>query len=61
MLQAIQAYAVAAWALEMAHRFQPQRLPKGPGGRLRRYSDISILLMAVVQALWRKSYRQIVD
>ena len=37
------------------------RLPKGPGGRPPRYSDASILLMAVVQALWRKSYRQIVD
>ena len=61
VLQAIQAYAVATWALEMAHRFHPRRLPKGPGGRPRRYSDATILLMAVVQALWRKSYRQMVD
>ena len=61
VLQAIQAYAVAAWALEMARRFRPRRLPRGPGGRPRRYSDASILLMAVMQALWRKSYRQMVD
>ena len=60
VLQAIQAYAVAAWAIEKARRFQPRRLPGGPGGRPRRYSDASILLMAVVQALWRKSYRQMV-
>ena len=61
VLQAIQAYAVAAWALETTRRIQPRRLPKGRGGRPRRYSDAAILLMAVVQALWRKSYRQIVD
>ncbi len=61
VLEAIQAYAVAVWALEMAARFQPRSLPKGPGGRPRRYSDAPILLMAVVQALWHKSYRQMVD
>ena len=61
VLQAIQAYALATWALEQARRFQLRRLPKGSGGRPPRYSDASILLMAVVHALWRKSYRQIVD
>ncbi len=61
VLQAIQAYALATWALEQARRFQPGRLPKGPGGRPPRYSEASILLMAIMQALWRKSYRQIVD
>jgi len=61
VLQAIQADALATWALEQARRFQPGRLPKVPGGRPPRYSEASILLMAIVQALWRKSYRQIVD
>jgi len=61
VLVAIRAYEVATWALQMSRRLQPRALPRRPGGRPRRYSDMSILLMAVVQALWRKSYRQIVD
>jgi hypothetical protein len=36
-------------------------LPGGPGGRPQQYSDVSILLMALVQIVWRKSYEQIVD
>lgn len=61
LLQAIHAYALAVWALEVARRIQRPALAKGPGGRPRQYSDATILLMAVVQTLWRKSYRQIVD
>lgn len=61
LLMAIQAEALAAWALFMAHRLHPPRLPRGPGGRHQQYGDRSILLMALVQIVWRKSYEQIVD
>jgi len=36
-------------------------LPRGPGGRPLTYPDSGILLMAVVQTTWRKSYEQMVD
>jgi hypothetical protein len=36
-------------------------LPRGPGGKPQQYRDASILLMALVQTVWRKSYEQIVD
>lgn len=61
LLTVIQAEALADWALRMAHQLQPPALPVGRGGRPRRYSDRSILLMALVQIVWRKSYEQIVD
>jgi hypothetical protein len=48
-------------SLQMATRFQPPRLRRGPGGRLVTYQDRSILLMAIGQTVWRKSYEQIVD
>ncbi len=61
LLVVIHAQELAEWSLQMAARFQPPRLSKGPGGRPARYRDSSILQMAVVQAVWRKSYEQIVD
>ncbi len=61
VLQAMQAYAVAEWALETTWRMQPQRLSKGQGDVRGAIPIPPFLLMAVVQALWRKSYRQIVD
>ncbi len=61
LLEAIHGYTLAIWALDMARPIQPPALSKGPGGRPRRYADATILLMAVVQASWRKSYRQMVD
>lgn len=60
-LTAIHGQALAEWALNEARRFQQPRLPKGPGGRPSRYRDSSILLMAVVQTVWRKSYEAIID
>ena len=33
---------------------------RDPGGRPAVYQDSSILLMAIVQSLWRKTYEQIV-
>lgn len=45
----------------MTHRLHPPALPAGPAGRPQQYTDRSILLMALVQIVWRKSYEQIVD
>jgi len=61
LLVAIHARVLAEWALVMAQRLRPLALPRGPGGRPQRYLDPSILLMALVQIVWRKSYEQIVD
>lgn len=61
LLAAIHAQELADWSLHMAYRFQSPRLARGPGGRPAIYRDNSILLMAVVQTVWRKSYEQIVD
>ena len=61
LLAAIHGPLLANWALRTAAQFQPPRLPHGPGGRPARYQATSILLMAVVQTIWRKSYEQIVD
>jgi hypothetical protein len=61
LLAAIQAESLAEWALFMTHRLYPPALPQGPAGRPQQYADRSILLMALVQIVWRKSYEQIVD
>ncbi len=61
LLTVIQAETLAEWALGMAHRLLPRALTAGRGGRPQLYCDRSILLMALVQIVWRKSYEQIVD
>ena len=61
LLAVIHAQTLATWALQMAAHFQLPRLKRGPGGRPTLYRDSSILLMAVIQTVWRKSYEQIVD
>jgi hypothetical protein len=61
LLTAIHALTLAEWALALAQRLRSPALPGGPGGRPQRYQDSSILLMALVQIVWRKSYDQIVD
>jgi hypothetical protein len=61
LLAAIHAQVLAEWALSMAQRLRPPALPRGPGGKPRQYGDASIVLMAVVQSVWRKSYEQMVD
>lgn len=61
LLKILHAQELALWALAFSARLQPPRLKRGPGGRPPTYPDHGILLMAVVQAVWRKSYEQIVD
>ena len=61
LLVVIHAHALAEWALWQTQLIQKPRLPKGPGGRPTTYSDSVILLMAIVQTTWHKSYEQMVD
>lgn len=61
LLAVIQAPILAEWALRMAGHLMRPRLKRGPGGRPATYRDSSILLMAVVQTVWRKSYEQVID
>lgn len=61
LLQVIHAEALAEWSLAMAHRFSRPRLEKRGAGAPQKYRDSSILLMAIVQSIWRKSYEQIID
>jgi transposase len=44
-------------AVRIAHRRCPPPLPKGPGGAPRRYSEESLLLVALLRTLWRLSYQ----
>lgn len=48
-------------AVRLAHRRCPPPLPKGPGGRPRTYSEESLLLIALLRALWRLSYEEMRD
>jgi len=61
LLMAIHALRLAEWALQWASRWRPLALARGAGGRPQEYRDSSVLLLAVVQTVWRKSYEQIVD
>ena len=61
LLQVIQAQALAEWALGMAGRSAAPRLERRRPGAPIKYRDSSVLLMAVVQSVWRKSYEQIID
>lgn len=61
LLAAIHAQVLAEWSLMMSARCSLPRLKAGKGGCPARYRDSSILLMALVQTTWRKSYEQIVD
>lgn len=47
---------LAEWSLDLTGRVRPPRLKRGPGGLPAIYQDSSILLLAVVQMMWRKSY-----
>jgi len=61
LLIAIQAQPLAKWALMMSARCCLPQIARGKGGRPASYLNESILLMAIIQSVWRKSYEQIVD
>ena len=48
---------LCSFAVRIAHRRCPPPLPKGPGGAPRRYSEESLLLVALLKTLWRLSYQ----
>ena len=48
-------------AVRLAHRLCPPPLPAGPGGAPRRYSDESLLLIALLRVVWRLSYEDMRD
>ena len=62
-LAVTQAHELAEWALAVSRGLRRPALARQrhPGGRPREYTDATVLLMAIVQTLWRKSYSQIVD
>jgi hypothetical protein len=53
--------ALCRLAVQYAHRRCPPPLPAGPGGRPHRYTEESLLLLALVRTLWRLSYQDLRD
>ena len=53
--------ALCRVAVRLAHWRCPPPLPAGPGGAPRRYSDASLLLIALLRTLWRLSYQDMHD
>jgi transposase len=48
-------------AVRLAHWRCPPPLPAGPGGAPRRYSEESLLLIALLRTMWRLSYQDMAD
>jgi transposase len=48
-------------AVQVAQRHCPPPLPAGPGGAPRVYSEASLLLIALLRALWRLGYQEMHD
>jgi len=48
-------------AVRYSHWRRPPPLPARPGGRPRRYAEESLLLIALVRALWQLSYQDMHD
>lgn len=48
-------------AVRLAQGYGAPALPRGPGGRPRRYSEASLLLIALLRTLWRLSYQDMHD
>ncbi len=53
--------ALCRLAVQQARRRCSPPLPQGPGGTPRRYSDESLLLIALLRTLWRLSPRAMTD
>jgi transposase len=61
LIETLHLLALCRLAVQLAHRRCPPPLPKGPGGRPRRYCDESLLLIALLKTLWRLSYQDVHD
>src|SRR5258706_1792990 len=48
-------------AVQLARQQCPPPLPAGPDGAPRRYSEESLLLLALLRTLWRLSYQEVYD
>src|SRR5258706_608634 len=53
--------ALCRLAVEYAHWRCPPPLPAGSGGRPRRYSEASLLLIALLRVLWHLSFQDVHD
>jgi hypothetical protein len=53
--------ALCRLAVRLAQQRCPPPLPAGPGGRPRRYSEESLLLLALLRTLWSLSYQDLHD
>ena len=53
--------ALCRIAVRLAHWRCPPPLPAGPGGQPRVYTEESLLLIALLQTLWRLSYQDMSD
>jgi transposase len=54
-------WALCRVAVRLAHWRCPPPLPAGPGCAPRRYSEESLLLIALLRTLWRLSYQDVHD
>ena len=61
LVQRLHLLTLCRLAVRLAHGYCPLALPQGPGGRPRRYSEESLLLIAVLRTLWRLSYQDMHD
>jgi len=53
--------ALCRLAVQLAHWRCPPPLPAGPGGRPRLYREESLLLLALLRALWQLSFQDLHD
>jgi hypothetical protein len=61
LVRRLRLLALCRLAVEDAHWHCPPPLSAGPGGRPRRYSEASLLLIALLRVLWRLSYQDMRD
>lgn len=60
-LTAINALALAQWAVKASHWWLPLCLPGSRRGPKQVYSDASILLLALVQTAWQMPYHIVIQ
>jgi len=62
LLQGLNGWALAVWAVQMAQRLRFWALPKPPGpGHPLTYRDESVLLTSLIAAAWRLSYEVVTE
>lgn len=56
LLNLINGWVVAQWAIELSYRLQPTLKASNGPGRKQTYSDATVLLTVIVMRVWRKGY-----